>query len=239
MTLTYFGHSCFLLKTKKAAILFDPFISPNELVNETRSKNHNNVGTLLDPNDIDCDFVLLSHGHEDHVADAEGILKRTGAKLVSNFEIVTWFSAKGITNFHPMNIGGKWEFDFGIVKSVPAVHSSGLPDGSYGGNPGGFVLEIEDKTIYYAGDTALTIDMKLLGECYQLDLALLPIGDNFTMGVEDAILASDFIDCDKVVGMHYDTFGYIKLDHEAAKKKFEDAGKSLTLMQIGQTLELN
>ncbi|MDP4934100.1 MAG: metal-dependent hydrolase [Salibacteraceae bacterium] len=239
MKITYLGHSCFLLETQKAKILFDPFISPNQLANEIRTNSlDDTLISKLSVDQIECDYVLLSHGHEDHVADAEAILKRTGAKLVSNFEIVSWFGSKGISNIHPMNIGGGATFDFGKVKSVSAIHSSAMPDGSYGGNPGGFVIQADGKTLYYAGDTALTIDMKLIAEDFNLDVALLPVGDNFTMGVKDAIKASNFIGCNHVIGMHFDTFGYIKIDHEAAIKSFSEAGKNLMLMQIGETKEL-
>ncbi len=239
MKITYLGHSCFLLETQKAKILFDPFISPNQLANEIRKNSlDDTLISKLSVDQIECDYVFLSHGHEDHVADAEAILKRTGAKLVSNFEIVSWFGSKGISNNHPMNIGGEVTFDFGKVKSVTAIHSSAMPDGSYGGNPGGFVIQADGKTLYYAGDTALTIDMKLIAEDFNLDVALLPVGDNFTMGVNDAIKASNFIGCNHVIGMHFDTFGYIKIDHEAAIKSFSEAGKNLMLMQIGETKEL-
>lgn len=236
MKLTYYGHSCFLLETKKAKILFDPFISPNPIVQEIKASSPDSA--IISADEIECDYVFLSHGHEDHVADAESILRRTGAKVVSNFEIVSWFEQKGIENGHPMNLGGNWSFDFGDIKYVNAVHSSVLPDGTYGGNPGGFIIKADGKTIYYAGDTALTYDMKLIGEEFDLDFALLPIGDNFTMGVKDAIKAADFIACENVIGMHFDTFGFIKIDHAAAQKSFEDAGKNLMLMQIGETKEL-
>ena len=139
---------------------------------------------------------------------------------------------------HPMNHGGSWNFDFGKLKYVNAIHSSSFPDGSYGGNLGGFVIEGEHKNIYIAGDTALTMDMKLIPLRTKLDLAILPIGDNFTMDVEDAIIASDFVDCDKILGYHYDTFGYIEIDHEAAIRKFFDKGKDLMLLGIGESIEL-
>lgn len=239
MKLTYLGHSSFLLETNKGKILFDPFISPNAMVQEIRTKNiDQSYKAALEVDRIECDFVLLSHGHEDHIADAEAILKRTGAKLVSNFEICTWYTKKGISNYHPMNHGGSWTFDWGTVKMVNAIHSSSMPDGSYGGNPAGFVIQADNKTIYYSGDTALTIDMKLIGEEFNLDVALLPLGDNFTMGVKDAIKAANFVGCDEIIGMHFDTFGFIKIDHEAAKSEFEKAGKNLVLMQIGETKEL-
>ena len=137
-----------------------------------------------------------------------------------------------------MNHGGSWNFDFGKVKYVNAVHSSSFPDGSNGGNPGGFVIEGEHKNIYIAGDTALTMDMKLIPMRTKLDLAIFPIGDNFTMDIEDAILASDFVECDKILGYHYDTFGYIKIDHKEAIQRFFDKGKDLMLLEIGGSIEL-
>ncbi|MEQ8908547.1 MAG: metal-dependent hydrolase [Vicingaceae bacterium] len=226
MKITYYGHSCYLIESGEHKLLLDPFISANELAKEVSADN------------IDCNYMLITHGHEDHVADAEAIAKRTGAKIISNFEIVNWFQAKGLSNSHPMNHGGQWKFDFGTVKYVNAVHSSVLPDGTYGGNPGGFVLEIEGKTLYYAGDTALHMDMKLIGEFDQPDLAFLPIGDNFTMGVHDAAKAAEFIQCDKIIGMHYATFPYIDIDQEEAKRTFAAHGKELTLMKINSSVEL-
>jgi L-ascorbate metabolism protein UlaG (beta-lactamase superfamily) len=138
-----------------------------------------------------------------------------------------------------LNIGGKWKFDFGTVKYVSAIHSSVLPDGTYGGNPGGFVIWNDDICFYFAGDTALSMDMKLIPQiCSRLDFAILPIGDDFTMGYEDAVMASDFIECDKIVGCHYDTFGYIIIDHAAAKKAFADKGKELILLPVGGSANL-
>ena len=226
MKLTYYGHSTFAVEIKGKHLLFDPFITPNELAKDI----------VVDQ--LKADYLLITHGHGDHVADAENIGKKNHAKVVSNFEIVSWFEKKGLAG-HPMNHGGKVAFEFGTVKYVNAVHSSVLPDGTYGGNPGGFVIWNEDICFYNAGDTALTMDMKLLPLiCPKLDFAILPIGDNFTMGYEDAVVASDYIGCDKVIGCHYDTFGYIKIDHDAAKKAFADKGKELILLSIGESLDL-
>lgn len=226
MKLTYYGHSCFGVEMKGKHIVFDPFISPNELAKH------------IDVNAIKADYLLISHGHGDHVADAETIARNHGAKVVSNFEIVSWFEQKGVHG-HPMNLGGRVKFDFGMVKYVNAVHSSVLPDGTYGGNPGGFVIWNDEVCFYFAGDTALTMDMKLITmTCPKLDFAILPIGDNFTMGIEDAVMACDFIGCDKAVGCHYDTFGYIKIKHAEAKKAFADKGKELILLPIGESLDL-
>lgn len=224
MNITYYGHSSFGIESNGTNLLFDPFITPNALAKD------------IDVNQIPCDYMLISHGHEDHVADAVQIAKRTNCKVVSNFEIILWFEEQGVKNGHPMNIGGNWDFDFGKLKSVSAVHSSVLPGGTYAGNPGGFIIEIGGKRIYYAGDTALHMDMKLIAEFWKPDLAFLPIGDNFTMGIDDAVIASKFIDCDHIIGMHYDTFPYIEIDHAKAKEKFAAAEKKLTLMTIGDSL---
>lgn len=226
MKFTYYGQSCFLVEMGAKHLVFDPFISPNE-----KAKH-------IDINSIPADYLLLSHGHGDHVADAPTIAKNTGAKVISNYEIVTWFGEKEISG-HPLNHGGKWKFDFGTVKYVNAIHSSVLPDGTYGGNPGGFVIWNEENCFYFAGDTALTLDMKLIPmTCPKLDVAILPIGDNFTMGYEDAAIAAEFIDCDTIIGCHYDTFGYIEIDHEAAKKAFAAKGKTLILLSIGESWTL-
>jgi len=227
MNLTYYGHACFGVHVGGKDLLFDPFIKYNEL-----AKN-------VDINNIAADYILLTHGHEDHVADTLEIAQRTGATIISNYEIVSWFQAKGAKNAHPMNHGGKWAFDFGTVKYVSAIHSSVLPDGAYGGNPGGFVVETTEGSFYYSGDTALNMDMQLIPlTCNKLKFALFPIGDNFTMGVDDAIIASNFVKCDKIIGVHYDTFGFIKINHESAVKRFKDKGKELILLNIGQTIEL-
>jgi L-ascorbate metabolism protein UlaG (beta-lactamase superfamily) len=169
--------------------------------------------------------------------DVEAIATRTNAVIVSNAEITSYYAKQGL-NAHPMNHGGSWKFDFGKVKYVNAIHSSSFPDGSYGGNPGGFVIESEHKNIYIAGDTALTMDMKLIPLRTKLDLAILPIGNNFTMDVEDAIIASDFVECDKILGYHFDTFGYIEINKEESIRKFFDKGKDLMLLGIGESIEL-
>lgn len=224
MNITYFGHSCYGVEINNKHLLFDPFITPNELAKH------------IDINAIKADYILITHGHEDHIADAVYLAQRTGALVICNFEIFVWLQKQGVQNIHPMNTGGKKTFDFGSVKCVKAEHSSGLPDGSYGGNPMGFVIESNEKNFYYAGDTALTYDMKLIGAYRHIDFSFLPIGDNFTMGVENAIIATEFINCPNVIGMHYDTFGFIKINKEEAIFKFERAGKNLTLMEIGQTI---
>lgn len=225
MKITFYGQSSLGIEVAGKNIIVDPFISANEMA------SHINIDELK------ADYILVTHAHQDHVLDVEAIAKRTGATIVSNAEIATYYEKKGFKS-HPMNHGGSWKFDFGSVKYVSAIHSSAFPDGTYGGNPGGFVIESEHKNIYIAGDTALTFDMKLIPLRTKLDLAILPIGNNFTMDIDDAIIASDFVECDKVLGCHYDTFGYIKIDHEEAKKKFFDKGKDLMLLEIGASLEL-
>lgn len=222
MQVTYYGHSCFLVATNGKKLLFDPFISFNEL-----AKN-------VDINSIECDYILQSHGHADHIADAVDIAQRTQAKVICSWEIHEWFNKNGVANTHPMNIGGKWQFDFGIVKCVVAQHSSCLPDGSYGGNPMGFLIMNEEDNFYYAGDTALTLDMKLIPNWCSLKTAFLPIGDNFTMDVTDAITAAQFIDCSNIIAMHFDTFGFIKVNHDFVTEQFEKAGTQVKLPAIGE-----
>ncbi len=224
MEITYYGHSTFGVKIGDKHLLFDPFITYNE------KAKHINISA------IPADYILVSHGHQDHIADVEAIAMRTGAKLVSSFEVVNWFAKKGISNNHPMNHGGKWKFDFGTVHCVNAVHSSAMPDGSYGGNPLGFVIETAEGTFYYSGDTALTLDMQLIAAKHELSFAMLCMGDNFTMDVADALRAATFINCREIIGMHYDTFGYIVINHQEAVEMFALKEKNLILMEIGETI---
>ncbi|HEY8387369.1 MAG TPA: metal-dependent hydrolase [Parasegetibacter sp.] len=226
MELTYYGQSCFLVKLMGKKILFDPFITPNELAKH------------IDITTIQADYIFVSHGHGDHIADCAAIALNTGAKVVASFEIHTWLNDQGVTNTHPMNTGGKWKFEFGEVKAVVAQHSSGLPDGSYGGNPMGFVFKTDEKNFYYSGDTALTLDMHLVPKWVQPDFAVLPIGDNFTMGADDAIEAAKIVGVKDVVGVHYDTFGYIKINHQLSKDLFQNAGINLHLPAIGSTINI-
>jgi L-ascorbate metabolism protein UlaG (beta-lactamase superfamily) len=207
-------------------LLFDPFIKDNPLAKS------------IDINTIEADYILASHGHWDHVGDLAEIANRTNATVIANYEIATWFEKKGVKNVHPMNTGGHWIFDFGKVKCVHAIHSSSLPDGSYGGNPMGFLIETSESNFYYAGDTALHYDMKLIGDFKKMNFAFLPLGNNFTMGIDNAVIASDFIRCDKIIGMHYDTTDKIMIDHKEAKHKFELSGKELLLMKIGESREI-
>ena len=226
MKFTYYGHSCFAIETKEKKLLFDPFIKPNGLAQN------------IDTNSIKADFILVTHGHADHIADCVSLAHQTSAMVISSFEVIEWLGKQGVQNVHPMNHGGKKEFDFGTVKCVSAIHSSSLPDGSYGGNPMGFVITGTEKNFYVSGDTALTTDMQLIPRWGKLDFAILPIGDNFTMGYEDAILAAEMIGCSNIVGVHYDTFGYIKIDHKKVKQAFANAGLTLHLVEIGSSIEL-
>ena len=226
MLITYYGHSCFLVEIDGCKLLFDPFITGNALAKD------------IDPGKIKADYILVSHGHEDHTSDLVSMAKQTGATVIANWEIGNWVEKKGISKIHRMNIGGHWMFDFGKVKCVQAVHSSSLPDGTYGGSPMGFLFETSEGSFYYAGDTALHYDMKLIGDYKKMNFAFLPIGNNYTMGIDNAVIASDFIRCDRIIGMHYDTFDVIMIDHKEAKNKFEALGKELLLMKIGETREI-
>ena len=225
MKFTFYGHSCFSIEVAGKKLLFDPFITGNELAKD------------IDINTIEADYILLSHGHGDHVADMAAIAKRTGAKVIAAYEVTNWAEKQGVENVHGMNYGA-FDFEFGNVRFVPAWHSSGLPDGSYGGNPGGWLLKTAEGNFYYAGDTCLSMEMQLIPRYAKLDFAILPIGGNFTMNAEDAVIAADFIQCKKIIGVHYDTFGYIVVDHEKVKEQFSSAGLSLTLPEIGETISL-
>jgi L-ascorbate metabolism protein UlaG (beta-lactamase superfamily) len=226
MKITFYGHSALGIEVNGKHIVVDPFISGNPKASH------------IDIHSIKADYILITHAHQDHVLDVEAIATRTDATIVSNWEIASYYGTKGFKNNHPMNHGGSWKFDFGTVKYVCAIHSSSFPDGTYGGNPGGFVIEGEHKNIYISGDTALTMDMKLIPLRTKLDLAIFPIGNNFTMDVEDAITAAEFVECDKILGVHYDTFGYIEINHDEAIKKFFNKGRDLMLLEIGDFIEL-
>ncbi len=223
MKITYYGHACFAAHVANKVLLFDPFISGNELAK------------AIDVKKVPADYILISHGHADHMADAAEIAGRTGATIISNYEVTVWFGKQGLQKTHPLNHGGGWQFDFGRVKYVNAIHSSSLPDGTYGGNPGGFVVESAEGSFYYSGDTALTMDMKLIGESTRLTFAALPIGDNFTMGIDDAIKAAEFVRCREILGLHYNTFPPIKIDPPAAVERFKAAHQNLHLLLPGES----
>lgn len=226
MKITFLGHATLLIETGDKILLVDPFISGNDKAKDK-----------IKLEDIKPDYILVTHAHQDHILDVESIAKASDATIVSNYEIAVHYQEKGF-KAHPMNHGGNWNFDFGNLKYVNAIHTSSFPDGSYGGQPGGFIISSKGKDIYIAGDTALTMDMKLIPLSTKLDLAVLPIGDNFTMGIDDAVLAADFVACDKILGYHFDTFGYIEIDHGLALKKFSDSGKKLHLLEIGDSITI-
>ena len=226
MKLTYYGHSCFSVQIGEENLLFDPFITPNPLASHIKLK------------DIKADYILVSHGHSDHVLDCIELAKSTGAKVIASWEIHEWLNTQGISNTHPMNTGGKWSFGGFTVKCVTAQHSSGLPDGSYGGNPMGFIIKSSEGDFYYSGDTALALDMQLIPGWSKLKFAVLPIGDNFTMDAADAVECARLIQCSAIVGVHYDTFGFIKINHSEARDTFSKAGKQLHLVEIGNSIEL-
>ena len=225
MKITYLGHAALSIEVAGKRLIVDPFISPNPLAKD------------IDVDALEADYILITHAHQDHIVDVDAIAKRTGARIISNYEIVTHYGNLGMEG-HPMNHGGSWQFDFGRVTYTNAIHTSSFPDGSYGGQPGGFLLETDEANIYIAGDTALTFDMKLIPMQCKLDFAVLPIGDNFTMGYESAVIGAEFLECDRIMGYHYDTFGYIEIDHDKAKNAFSAAGKELILLSIGDFVEV-
>lgn len=199
--LTWYGHAAFRLDLSEHTLVLDPYLSDNPAAS-------------VDPGDVEADYLLISHGHGDHVGDAVEIAKRTGAPVISNFEIVNWFADRGAEG-HAQHLGGGYRHPFGYLKLTLALHGSALPDGSYGGNPAGFLLTTnEDEKIYFACDTGLFGDMALIGE-EGIDLAVLPIGDNFTMGPEDALRAVELIQPEHVIPVHYNTFDVIEQDPAA------------------------
>ncbi|WP_159466708.1 metal-dependent hydrolase [Dyadobacter sp. 3J3] len=226
MEITYYGHSCFSVFAGGKHILFDPYISGNELAKDVNIE------------EIKADYIFVSHGHFDHMLDVVPIANRTGATVVGIWELYNYFNAQGVENVFPLNPGGKTTFDFGSVKAVSAQHSASFSDGSYAGVASGFVLKTVDGNFYYSGDTALTLDMTLIPKWADLDFAVFPIGDVLTMGVEDAIEAANFVKTTQILGVHYDTFGFIKLDKSEAIAEFKKAGLTLHLPEIGTQIEI-
>ena len=223
--LTYHGHACFGIEVDGTKLLIDPFLTGNELADVSADQ-------------VEADYILISHGHGDHVGDTVEIANRTGAMTISNFEIQSWLQAQGVERTHPLHIGGGYDFPFGRVKLTIAHHGSALPDGSYGGQPAGFLLYLEGKKIYHACDTGLFYDMKLIGE-EGLDVAILPIGDNFTMGPDDALRAVKLLEPKVVIPIHYDTFEVIRQDPGAfaAQVETETAAKCVVL-KAGDTYQM-
>ncbi len=222
-TIRYFGHSAFEIKTGQHTLLLDPFITGNEL-------------SPVTADELDADVILVSHGHEDHVGDTINISKSTGALVIANFEISTWFGKQGVEKIHSMHIGGQHQFEFGQVKLTIAHHGSMLPDGTYGGNPCGMILKLSDTTIYFAGDTGLFYDMTFIGE-EGIDIAILPIGDNYTMGPDDSIRAIKMLSPQQVIPCHFNTWPVIAQDSDAWAKLVSDKTTSTpSVLTPGDTL---
>ena len=221
MKYTFLGHACFAIDTGKETLLFDPFLTGN-----------GEAATTADQ--VKCDYILLSHAHGDHFGDAVPIALGTGANVIAIPEVLGLFP-KTVLKTQPMNLGGQVKLDFGTVKMVPAMHSSGVA----GGVACGFIITFNDgPTVYYSGDTALFGDMKLLGELYDIDYAILPIGDNYTMGPDDAILAAKFLKAKHVIPLHYNTWPVIEQDPEDFKEKAEAKGIQVTVVKAGKAIEL-
>jgi L-ascorbate metabolism protein UlaG (beta-lactamase superfamily) len=222
---TWYSHACLLIESDGTRLLVDPFFTGNPKA-------------PIGADQVEADFIFVSHGHGDHMGDTIPIAKRTGATVISNFEIHNWLAAQGVENGHPQHIGGGFDYPWGRVKLTIAHHGSSLPDGSYGGNPCGFLFYIQGKKIYHACDTGLFYDMKLIGE-EGIDLAVLPIGDNFTMGPVDSLRAVKLIEPGLVLPIHYDTFDVIKQDPEEWKARIEsETDTSVALLKPGETLTL-
>ncbi|CAM1333627.1 metal-dependent hydrolase [Tenacibaculum aestuariivivum] len=225
MNITFYGHSCFGIEINGTHLLVDPFITGNPLASNIKIT------------DIKADYILVTHAHQDHVLDVELIATQTGATIISNFEIAQYYDAKGFKTA-AVNHGGTFKTDNFSAKYVNAIHTSSFADGTYGGQPGGFVISSEEKTLYVAGDTAVTMDMTLIPMITKLTAAIFPIGDTFTMGINDAIIASNLVECNNIIGCHFNTFPPIEIDVNDAKSKFTKANKELTILEIGQTITL-
>jgi L-ascorbate metabolism protein UlaG (beta-lactamase superfamily) len=220
MDITYYGHSAFLIKLDGGTLLFDPFISNNPL-----SKD------LVNIQDIKADAVLVSHGHWDHIGDAAEIAKNNDAPVIAIVETAAWFEKQGVKT-RDLNFGGKIDLGFATVRLVPAVHSSSMPDGSYGGNPAGFIVTHKHGIFYFSGDTALTLDMQLIGARYKPDTAFLCMGDVYTMDVEDALHAAELLNVKRIIGMHYDTWPPIAISKDKAHDLFRQAEIPLHLLSV-------
>jgi L-ascorbate metabolism protein UlaG (beta-lactamase superfamily) len=223
--LTYHSHACFSIAVGDTNLLIDPFLTGNELAD-------------VSADEVEADYILVSHGHGDHVGDTVAIAQRTGAMTISNYEIQNWLLAQGVAKAHPLHIGGGYDFPFGRVKLTIAHHGSALPDGTYGGNPAGFLLTLAGKKIYHACDTGLFYDMKLIGE-EGLDVAILPIGDNFTMGPDDALRAVKLLTPKVVIPIHYDTFDVIRQDPQAfARRVAAETEARCVVLKAGERYRL-
>ncbi len=221
---TYYGHSCFEIIINKKKILFDPFITNNE-----KAKH-------IDIEKIQPDYIFVSHAHYDHTADLIAIAKQSKAKVVASFEICQWLQQNGVDQLEMMNVGGTIHFESGKVKAVIALHSSSFANGMYGGQPMGFVFQLPEVNFYYSGDTGLTLDMQLILKFTTLDFAIFPIGDRFTMNYKDALEAATLVKTNKVIGVHFDTWEFIAINHQEAMDSFAQQGKKLYLPKIGEQL---
>ncbi|MEO8446959.1 MAG: metal-dependent hydrolase [bacterium] len=226
----YHGHSFVEIRTKDEVIYIDPFIEGNDT--EIAIKHCD-----IELKDAKCDYIILTHGHSDHFGNTIEIAKGNDTTVIAMVEIADYLYTKGVKS-HAMNIGGAYNFPFGKVKLTLAHHSSSLPDGTYAGNPAGVLIYTDNKTIFHAGDTSLFYDMKLIGETNKIDIAFLPIGDNFTMGIDDAVKAAEFLRAETVVPVHYDTYEVIKADPNEFKRKIESIGKKCIVMKPGDATEL-
>ena len=225
MKLTYFGHSAFQIETNGATLLFDPFITGNP-----------HTEGVVAAGDLNPDVILLTHAHGDHWGDTLDIARRTGALIVANYEITTYAQSHGHNNVQPMNTGGAWTFDWGSVKQTYARHSSSFPNGAYGGNPNGYLIFVEGRCIYAAGDTSPFAEMAWIGEDHPVDVALLPIGDCFTMGPKDSVRAARMIKPALTIPIHYNTFPLIEVDTDAWAAMMVDAGFATRVLAPGETL---
>jgi L-ascorbate metabolism protein UlaG (beta-lactamase superfamily) len=224
---SFIGHSCFLLESGKHKILIDPFISGNPVAKATESQKK-------------ADYILITHGHGDHLGDAVKLAKKSGAMVISNFELCTFCGSQGVEKAHPLHIGGGHDFPFGSVKLTIAHHGSTIGDKlQYGGNPVGFVIRTGGKIIYHAGDTGLFLDMKLIGELDDIDLAILPIGGNFTMDIPDAVKAVEFIKPRVAIPMHYNTFDLIARDPGEFVEGIKPFGAEGVVLKPGESYDLN
>jgi len=221
--LTFLSHSAWLIENDRYTIAIDPFLEGNPMAK-------------VKPSDIKADYIIVTHAHGDHLGDAIPMAKASNGTIISNFEIFNYCQSKG-ANAHPLHIGGGHDFPFGRVKLTPAWHGSSFPDGGYGGTPAGCLVTIDGKTIYHTGDTGLFMDMQLIGEMNPVDIFLVNIGDNFTMGIEDAVKAVELVKPKLSIPMHYKTFDVIDTDPHDFAAKVESKGFKAKVLGIGESYE--
>ena len=227
MKLTYFGHATFQLETAGTTLLFDPFITGNK-----------HTADIVTPDDLDPDVIFLTHAHGDHWGDTMAIATRTGAVVVANFEITNYVQAQGYANVLSLNTGGTWHFDWGRATQTYARHSSSFPDGTYGGNPNGYLIHAEGRCIYNTGDTCAFSEMAWIGEDHAVDVMLLPVGDCFTMGIQGSVRAAKMVQAKQNIPLHYNTFPPIELDIGTWRAAMEEAGQPARVLTPGQSLSL-